>query len=59
MLSTILGFIFTAEFIVGLIAGAIIALVVNNNLSPKDKAAIQADLDAANIKIKELEAKVK
>lgn len=41
-----------------LIAGAIIALVISNNISAKKRAAIQADLDAANAKLKAAAANV-
>jgi gas vesicle protein len=50
-------FIFSAKFIVGLVAGAVVALVLNNNLSKKDKDAFQAKLDQANAQIKELRDK--
>lgn len=40
------------------IGGAVVALVVQNQLSAKAKAAIQADLDAANAKLKAVAANV-
>lgn len=56
MISTILAFIFSIKFIVGAIAGAIITLVLENNLSKANKAKFQADLDAANAELVKLKA---
>lgn len=59
MLTAILGFIFSAKFIIGAIAGAVIALIIKNNISKKQEASAQSVLDQANAKIKELASKIK